>query len=144
MQKSTENPLYKMGTFLAIMSYYGYAHMAALVSRRLSKTCKEFSMKWENALNESWKRISVFVNEDNSSILEDYCKFRELKFVDLEIELRRGKNIALFKNLLLFFKDIKDEDINRFNILCQENPNLEKSKIHYVAQNYIGTYNFVY
>ena len=144
MNKSIENPLFEMGTFLVIMNYYDYAHMAVLVSRMLSKTCRELFMKWENFINESWKKISIFVNEDNSSILEHYCKFRELKFLDLEIELRRGENITLFKNLLLFFKDIKDEDINKFNILCQENPHLEKSKVQYVAQNYIGTYNFEY
>ena len=138
MQKSFENPLYKIGPYLSIMSYFDYAHMAAIVTRRLSKTCRDSTLKWENALSESCKRLTVFINEYNSHIFEEYCKFREIKFLDLEIEIRRGATMESFKRVLLFFKDLKDLDISNFNTLLLSNQNLEKSRLNYISQNYIS------
>lgn len=66
MEKSFENPLYKMGSFLEIMSYYDYAHASAFLCRQLSKKTREVTRKWENALNETGKRISLYIRPVNN------------------------------------------------------------------------------
>lgn len=65
-------------------------------------------------------------------------KFRELKFIDLDVTLRRVTEIDKFIQLLTYFKELKESDIVNFNKLSQEDTGVEKNRIFYVAKNYLN------
>ena len=130
--------MYKVGSFIEIMSFYDYAHVSALLCRKLSKRTREVTMKWENALNENCKRISVFICDNNVDLFKTHCKVRELKFLNLDLELRRRDVVKSFVDLLQYFKELKDTDIEQFEQLCQQDASNQKLRNYYVAQNYIS------
>eukprot|EP00345_Euplotes_harpa_P015363 CAMPEP_0168335716 /NCGR_PEP_ID=MMETSP0213-20121227/11085_1 /TAXON_ID=151035 /ORGANISM="Euplotes harpa, Strain FSP1.4" /LENGTH=147 /DNA_ID=CAMNT_0008340717 /DNA_START=257 /DNA_END=697 /DNA_ORIENTATION=+ len=80
----------------------------------------------------------MVINDKNFKIMETHCKCRELKFLNLEIVLRKAESIRALEKLLNYFKNIKDSDTETFNKLVEENPNAEKAKISYIPQNYVS------
>ena len=137
MEQQFWNPLLKIGSFLTILSYYDYSHRSVILGRRLSKQMREITNKWENALNESWTRIAIRIQDENYKIMKTRWKFRELKHLDLEIEIRRTESISAFLELLKYFDKMRDSDILELSKACEGDSCLDKSK--YV----IGRFRFV-
>jgi hypothetical protein len=71
------------------MSFYDYAHESVFLARRLSKRTSSVTRKWENALSDVCKSMTIFIDEINCEIMDDKLRFREAKFFNLALELRR-------------------------------------------------------
>ena len=92
-------------------------------------------MRWENALNENWKRIIVHIEDENYKVMSKQCRFRELKFLDLEIEIRRTESVTAFLDMLQFFDKMRDKDIVEVNKKYQDDEGFDVSK--YIPKYYI-------
>ena len=64
------------------------------------------------------------------------CRFRELKFIDLEIEIRRTESITAFLEMLKFFDKMRDTDIEEISKKYQDDEG-------FVVSKYIHQINFL-
>ena len=137
MESIRLNPLLKAGPFLAIMSYYDYAHVWAFLTRSLSKSICQNSRKWENGLTEVCRRLTIYISDKNFNDIYKFLKFRDLKFINLSLEFRTTSVIKDFSSLLEYFYKMKQTDIDKYEQLCAENPDKWYIREQYVAKNYI-------
>ena len=66
--------LTKLGPYLEIMSFYGYCSDSIKVSKLLWSRIKSHVAEWQNALSSYSKRKTLYIRDENSKNLHNFCK----------------------------------------------------------------------
>ena len=66
--------LTKLGSYLEIMSFYGYCSDSIKVSKLLCSKIKSQTVEWQNALSSYSKRKTLYIRDENSNNLLSFSK----------------------------------------------------------------------
>ncbi|CAI2386944.1 unnamed protein product [Moneuplotes crassus] len=127
--------LYKLGSFVTIMSYYGYHDEVYFLCRFLCKMTAESIQKYKNMLNLCTEKKTIYIRNKNSFILESELKLNCINMFKFDLELRTFDSLTHFNNLLLDLKAIKEQDERKYKLAVTQGKN--PNKLSYVSEDYI-------
>ena len=133
--------LQKHGSYLAIVSYYGFNDEASFMVRSLSKGMYEIAKNWDNMLNQCTRRKTIYLRDNNARAIGKHLERRDTKLFNFDIEIRRNEGIEVLSRFMFYLKGLKAQDEEKYIKAKEANDPKARHKLFFVAENYLNIAN---